>query len=73
MAPGGLLAAGEMGDVQIVADYKHLALFEAIREGDGYLVVDGKNIRPFAVTVKRVSKETSVDVRANIVGEPFTS
>jgi len=72
MAPGGLLAGGEMGDVQIISDYKHLALFEAIREGDGYLVVDGKNIRPFAVTVKRVSKETSVDVRANIVGEVFS-
>lgn len=72
MATGGVLASGEMGDLQLTTDLKFEALLDDIKEGDGYLVVDGEKVRPHAITTRRVSKRTSLDVRCNIVGPTHT-
>lgn len=72
MATGGVLASGEIGDVQLTTDLKFEALLTTIREGDGYLVVDSENVKPFSIRPHRVGKRTSLDAQCNIVGPTHT-
>ena len=72
MATGGVLASGEIGDVQLTTDLKFEDLLTNIREDDGYLVVDNENVKPFSITPRRVGKRTSLDAQCNIVGPTYT-
>ena len=72
MATGGVLASGEVGDVQLTTGLKFEALLTNIREGDGYLVVDSENVKPFSIRPRRVGKRTSLDAQCNIVGPTHT-
>lgn len=73
MATGGVIAAGEMGDVQLHVGLPFKAVLTTVRDGDGYLVIDGEKVKPFSVRERRVEKGTLLDVRANIVGQPRTT
>jgi hypothetical protein len=61
---------GEIGDVVLQA-YNHDAdLFETVQDTDGaYVLVDGKHVKPFAITVQRVESLTSIMVACNVVNE----
>jgi len=69
---GGVLAGGETGDVQIVTDPKYKALMLRIKDNLGYIVVDGEKVKPDSVSLRRIERGTTLDVRCNIVGNPRT-
>ncbi len=68
MAPGMVMTPGETGDLHLTVDQKYRAVVDDAKLTDGYLVVDGEKVKPFAIAAKRVDKETSLYVRCNIVG-----
>ena len=72
MATGGVLASGEIGDVQLTTDLKFETLLTNIKEGHGHLVVGNENVKPFSVRPRRVGKRTSLDAQCNIVGPTHT-